>query len=293
MGIFPFAGFWSKDEILAHAYEGMLHGEGLMTFVYLCGTVAAFFTALYTGRQIFLTFFGNARDHHAYEHAHESPAVMWVPLAILAFFATFLGFVGAPFFGNAYQVFVSEGLGLEVPGFNLPAALIATVVALAGLGLSWVLYGRQPLAAGQPDPLSRMLGPLWGLLRNKYYLDQLYGLVIEQKPGRVGETGRADSVRVQPGLLMQFVAWFAGACFAFDRWIVDGTVNFAGAVGRVFGAISAWVDQTFVDGLVNQVGLFANDIGNGLKLIQTGRVQNYLLIAVAGAAIFAFLFMIR
>ncbi len=293
MGIFPFAGFWSKDEILAHAFEGMLHGESLMLIVYIFGTIAAFFTALYTGRQIFLTFFGGARDHHAYDHAHESPPVMWVPLAILAFFATFIGLIGAPMFGSPYQVFVSEGLGMEVPGFNLPAALIATVIALGGLGLSWVLYGQKPLLAGQPDPLARMLGPLWGLLRNKYYMDQIYGLVIEQKPGPAGQTGRADSVRVQPGILMQFVAWFAGACFAFDRWIVDGTVNLAGGVGRAFGTISAWVDHTFVDGIVNQVGLFTNDIGSLLKLFQTGRVQNYLLIAVTGATIFAFLFLIR
>jgi NADH:ubiquinone oxidoreductase subunit 5 (subunit L)/multisubunit Na+/H+ antiporter MnhA subunit len=92
---------------------------------------------------------------------------------------------------------------------------------------------------------------------------------------------------------MMFVAWFAEACFTFDRWIVDGTVNLAGLVGRAFGSISAWIDRTFVDGLVNQVGLFANDVAGGLKLIQTGRVQNYLLIAITGATIFAFLFLIR
>lgn len=293
MGIPPFAGFWSKDEILADAFNGMLSGESLMTFVYICGTIAAFFTALYTGRQIFLSFFGEARDPHAYEHAHESPPVMWVPLAILAFFATFIGFIGAPFFGSPFQTFVSEGLGFEVSGFNVPAALIAVVVALAGLGLSWVIYGRKPLVAGQPDPLSRALGPVWELLRNKYYLDQVYGLVIEQKPGPAGQTGQADSVHVQAGLLMQAVVWFAGVCFAFDRRIVDGTVNLAGAIGRALGTVGAWVDHTFVDGLVNQVGLFANDIGGALKLIQTGRVQNYLLLAITFATIFAFLFLIR
>ncbi len=295
MGIFPFAGFWSKDEILAHAFEGAQHGEGLMLAVYLMGAIAAFFTALYTGRQIFLTFFGEPRDKHAVEHAHESPPVMWVPLAILAFFATFIGFAGAPQLGSPFQVFVSEGLGFEVPPFDYLAAGISLVIALAGLGLAWLIYGRKPLAAGQPDPLSRWLGPLWVLLRNKYFMDQVYGLVVEQKPLPKGSplAGTAASVRVQAGLLMQFVAWFADVCFSFDRWIVDGTVNAAGKIGRAFGSMSAWIDQTFVDGLVNQVGLFANDVGAGLKLIQTGRVQNYVLIAVTGATIFAFIFLIR
>ena len=295
MGIPPFAGFWSKDEILAHAFEGAQHGEGLLLAVYIMGTLAAFFTALYTGRQIFLTFFGEGRDHHAYEHAHESPPVMWVPLAILAFFATTIGFIGAPIPGinSAYQVFVSEGLGFEVPGFDWAAAGISVAVALAGLGLAWLIYGRKPLAHGAVDPLARALGPIWTLLKNKYYLDQLYGLVIEQKRGPAGETGRADSVRVQPGVLMLFIAWLGDALFAFDRWIVDGTVRLAGAIGRMFGNISAWIDRTFVDGFVNQVGLFTNDVSSGLKLIQTGRVQNYLLIAITGATIFAFLFLIR
>ncbi len=293
MGIPPFAGFWSKDEILAHAFEGALHGEFLLLAVYIMGTIAAFFTALYTGRQIFLTFFGEGRDHHAYEHAHESPPVMWVPLAILAFFATTIGFIGAPFLNSAYQTFVSEGLGFEVPSFDMTAAGISVVVALAGLGLSWLIYGREPLAYGAVDPLSRTLGPVWTLLRNKYYLDQLYGLVIEQKPGPAGETGKADSVHVQAGLLLRFAGWFAGVCYAFDKWIVDGTVNLVGRLGRAIGYLSAWIDHTFVDGLVNQVGLFTNDISSGLKLIQTGRVQNYMLIAITGATIFAFLFLIR
>ncbi len=296
MGIPPFAGFWSKDEILAHAFEGAQHGEPLLLAVYLMGTIAAFFTALYTGRQIFLTFFGNeGRDHHAYEHAHESPPVMWVPLAILAFFAVTIGFIGAPFIGSPYQVFVSEGLGFEVPGFDFVAAGISVLVALIGLGLAWYFYGRKPLLARQVDPLKQILGPIWTLLENKYYLDELYGLVIKPRvPLRTtDEAGTARSVIVQPGLLMLFVAWLGDALFAFDRWIVDGTVLLVASIGRAIGSISGWIDHTFVDGLVNQVGLFTNDVSSGLKLIQTGRVQNYLLIAITGATIFAFLFLIR
>jgi NADH-quinone oxidoreductase subunit L len=82
-GIPPLAGFWSKDEILAHAFEQRLWraSRQVASAVFVMLATAAFFTAFYMTRQIFLTFFGEARDHHKFEHAHESPVVMWAPLA--------------------------------------------------------------------------------------------------------------------------------------------------------------------------------------------------------------------
>jgi hypothetical protein len=77
---------------------------------------------------------------------------------------------------------------------------------------------------------------VWTVLRNKYWMDELYGIVIAQKEGAAGKTGKADSVRVQPGLLLYFVGWLSDVCFAFDKWVVDGLVNLAGALGRVFSA---------------------------------------------------------
>src|SRR5581483_9606967 len=113
MGIFPLAGFWSKDEILLESLRAGFFGEGspqvqMIQFVYLARAAAAFLPALYTGRQIFLTFFGKPRDEHAYEHAHESPMAMWIPLAVLATFTTFLGLWNAPFFPEFFH-FVGEG----------------------------------------------------------------------------------------------------------------------------------------------------------------------------------------
>jgi NADH-quinone oxidoreductase subunit L len=298
-GIPPFAGFWSKDEILAHAFErGM--GEhpdpiGLIVFVMLA--IAAFFTAFYMTRQILLVFFGQGRDHHAVEHAHESPFVMWAPLAVLAIFATFIGLANAPGIGFVER-FVGEGgvLGikehLEATAFNPLVAGLSVGIAVAGIVLGILIYGWRPLKEGQRDPLM-ILGPLWKLLRNKYYMDEIYGIVITQKEGAAGKTGTVDSVRVQPGLLIQFVGWFATACFAFDRWVVDGLVNLAGWVGKQIGRLSGWIDKTFVDGIVNEVGYFSSEIAQALRLIQTGSVQNYLLLAVAGAAFIAFVFMIR
>jgi NADH-quinone oxidoreductase subunit L len=296
-GIFPLAGFWSKDEILGHAFELGVHGNlvGLAVFGLLA--IAAFFTAFYMTRQVFLTFFGEGRDHHAVEHAHESPPVMWMPLAVLAFFAITIGFInatplGIDFFGKfvgEYVLGIEEHL--EHTPFNPLVAGLSLGIAFAGIALGYLIYGVRPLQHGQRDPLM-ILGPLWKLLRNKYYMDEIYGVVIAQKEGPAGMTGTADSVRVQTGILIQLVVWFARFCFAIDKWVVDGMVNLAGAIGRVIGTISAWIDHTIVDGLVNFIGIITDMFGDGLKLIQTGRVQNYLLLAVTGAALFAFLFML-
>jgi NADH-quinone oxidoreductase subunit L len=297
-GIPPFAGFWSKDEILAHAFEQMMHGEMVGTIVYIFLALAAFFTAFYMTRQIFLVFFGKeGRDHHAYEHAHESPVVMWAPLAVLAFFATVIGLINAPGI-TWFEHFVGEGaLGLkelpEAGAFNPTVAATSTGIALIGIALGWLIYGRKPLEHGQRDPLMS-LGLLWKAMRNKYWMDEIYGLVIRQKEGPEGKTGTAASVYVESGILEHFVAWLAGASYAFDKAIVDGTVNLVAAIGRALAEISAWIDHTIVDGAVNLVGIVTDTIGDGTKLIQTGRVQNYLLIAITFAALFAgFFFLTR
>jgi NADH-quinone oxidoreductase subunit L len=302
-GIPPLAGFWSKDEIIAHAFEQMQHGEVVGTIVFIFLAIAAFFTAFYMTRQIFLTFFGEARDHHRFDHAHESPTVMWAPLAVLAFFAITIGFINATPFGiNFFEHFVGEGgfLGFahvpaefEPGAFNPTVAATSTGLAIAGIILGWLVYGWKPVKAGQRDPLSN-LPLLWRVWRNKYYADELYGLVIAQKAGPEGQTGTVDSVRVQAGVLLRFVGWVANACFALDKAIVDGTVNLVAALWRIISIISAWLDKNIVDGIVNIVGEITEMIGDGLKFIQTGRVQNYLIIAITGAAIFAFvMFLIR
>ena len=299
-GIPPLAGFWSKDEILAHAFEVGTHGahpDPIAMAVFVMLAIAAFFTAFYMTRQIFLTFFGEGRDHHAVEHAHESPVVMWAPLAVLAFFAATIGFINATPLGiNFFGKFVGEYvLGIkehmEHTPFNPMIAGVSVGIAVAGIALGWLLYGMKPLKHGQADPLTA-LGPIWKILRNKYYLDEVYGLLIAQKDGAAGKTGTVDSVRVQPGVVIKFFGWLAEVCYAFDKAIVDGLVNFAGALGRTLSDISGWIDKNIVDGLVNLTGIVTNEIGGGLKFIQTGRVQAYLLIAVTGAALFAFYFLL-
>lgn len=293
MGIFPFAGFWSKDEILLESLRGGFFHEAspemaTFRFVYICLAVAAFLTALYTGRQIFLTFFGKPRDEHAYDHAHESPMSMWIPLAILAVFTTVLGFWNTPF-APAFFHFVGEGgaLGLAQPfehtefdALAVNSIWISLGIAFAGLFTAWVIYGFRPVRAGQRDPLAR-LGIIWRALTNKYWLDELYGYKINLD----GTT--------QPGLLIRFFGALSRASYWFDRNVVDGLVNLAGWLGRILARLNGWLDKNIVDGLVNTTGSVTNEIAGWWRLMQTGNVQNYALLAAAGAMAFAILFLLR
>jgi NADH-quinone oxidoreductase subunit L len=256
-GIFPLAGFWSKDEILAHAWDEFAH-QGTVSwpfFVWLLLSLGAFLTAFYMGRQIFLVFFGAPRTE-ASGHAHESPGSMTWPLLILAVFAVFLGFAGTPW-GNFVHHFVGEAF--PVTPFSTTVAIISTILAVGGLTLGYLVYGRKPLAQGQSDPLQRALGPVWTVLRNKYYVDELYQATI-----------------------IRFALWLSRLFYRFDdQWVVDPIVDGVGKLGRGLSlALRRYVDDPIVDGAVNGVGQLADWGGRGLRLIQTGRVQEYLLFGV-------------
>lgn len=293
MGIFPFAGFWSKDEILLESLRAGFFAEAspqiqTVRFVYICLAIAAFLTALYTGRQIFLTFFGKPRDQHVYEHAHESPATMWIPLAILAVFASFMGLWNAPF-ALGFEHFVGEGglVGLPQPfehhAFDelaLNSVYISLAIAIAGLVVAYIIYGFRPVAAGQRDPLAR-LGIIWRALTNKYWLDEVYGY-------KINLDGSA-----YPGLLIRFVGALSRASYWFDRTVIDGLVNLAGLIGRLFARLWGWFDKNIIDGTVNATGSVTGEIAGWWRTMQTGNVQNYALLAAAGAMAFAILFLLR
>jgi NADH-quinone oxidoreductase subunit L len=269
-GIPIFAGFWSKDEILAEAFhKGLEQGVPIAVFVWLLGTAAAFLTAFYMARQVFLVFFGAPSSEGA-RHAPESAPAMVYPLVVLAFFATFLGLVGIP-----EDLLVLPGLGanpfhaflgaLTMTGEHFPAlafkplpALISIAMAAAGWGLGWLIYGRQPVRARARDPL-QALGGLWMLLHRKYYVDELY-----------------DATVVRGSIL------FANVNALVDRYLVDGLVNGAGVAGEWFSRVNGWIDRYIVDGLVNLVGYISNEMARGLQLIQSGRVQQYVLVVFFG-----------
>jgi NADH-quinone oxidoreductase subunit L len=273
-GIFPLAGFWSKDEILAHAFEGGLqHGAWLAALIYFVGTFAAFLTAFYTGRQIGLTFAGKPR-HAAAEQAKESPATMTFPLIVLALFTIVLGAMNLPanvvpgmdtlhkLIGGVFAQTEIEGVAeFEATGFNIIVAGVSTVVAALGFVLGFMMYRRHP--AGAPDPLASMPG--YHFLKNKWYVDEFYRKTV--------------------------VGWsYALAEFSskFDRNVVDGMVNTIGEAGRqmAFDLRDA-IDTYLIEGVVNGAGRLAMRGGQALRGLQTGRVQNYLSIAIIGLVILA------
>ena len=200
----PLAGFWSKDEIVGAAFTNgypLLWGVGVLT-----GALTAF----YVTRALWLTFHGEPRDHHLYEHAHESPPVMVLPLAALAVGSALVGFIGVPPEGGFIHGFLKPALearGGEVAEATRSPALVtalglpATSVAagLIGIAIALSMYVRH-----RPDPaaVARAAGAYYRILVNKYYVDELYD-------HRFVDLARA----------------FAGAAWAFDIHIIDGLAN--------------------------------------------------------------------
>ena len=232
----PLAGFWSKDEIVGAAFTNgypILWGVGVLT-----GALTAF----YVTRAMWMTFHGEPREHHLYEHAHESPPVMTVPLVLLAvgsvFAGVLLGFPPDAGFIHGFLEPSVAGHGAEVhaPDYGLITVLAgASVLAgLLGIAVGLAMYSRR-----RPDPaaVSRAAGPVYTLLKNKYYVDELY------------DHRFVDLVRAA-----------FGAAWAFDIHIIDGIVDRLGWLARLIGGQLRQV-QTGV------VGNYALSIAAGLVVL--------------------------
>jgi NADH-quinone oxidoreductase subunit L len=154
IGIPPFAGFFSKDEIIATAFHSQHYA------IWIVALLTAFVTALYMTRTVLLTFFG---DYRGEAHPHESPGVMTAPMILLALLSVGAGFMSG-LFGDWVRL-----PGVEGEGFAAGLAVVSVVVVLVGIGVGWAVYGR----ARDRDPLLSM-GPLSTLLRRNYYMDDLY-----------------------------------------------------------------------------------------------------------------------
>ncbi|HMF19231.1 MAG TPA: NADH-quinone oxidoreductase subunit L, partial [Gemmataceae bacterium] len=181
-----FSGFWSKDEILADVLEAGSPGSvGSFAYLFLfcLGMLTAGLTAFYTFRAYFLTFWGEVRiPHEAGEHPHESPPVMLVPMAILAVGAVALGLILGP--TGVFNDFLQEHwmvsafphlLPFKEHHHNLLLMVASGVLALVGIGLAWWMYVRKPASASE---LAQALPGIYGLSRNKFYLDEIYNAFI-------------------------------------------------------------------------------------------------------------------
>ncbi len=160
-GIFPLAGFWSKDEILLVTRDAGFNG------LYILATFVAFLTAFYMFRLIFIAFFGKSRSEY---EAHESPKSMTIPLIILAALSVVAGFIGAPFFEKAFWAFVYyDSPHQPVP--DLLVIVVSTTVALSGILLAWLIYHKKAISA---EKIKMAFKPIHTVLENKYYIDEIY-----------------------------------------------------------------------------------------------------------------------
>lgn len=170
-GIFPLAGFWSKDEILSATLSSGYTG------LYIVGTIVAFMTSFYMFRLIFTAFFGKKLSDH---HAHESSWVMTLPLILLAVLAVFSGFANSPWiydtFGKSFGTFIFFEEA-EVPHVNLAVAGISTIVSFAGIFTAWLLYSKKVV---DTRALAKKWNGLYKLLYNKYYIDDFYNWAFDR-----------------------------------------------------------------------------------------------------------------
>ncbi len=230
------------------------------------------------GRQVGLVFFGKPRSEAA-AHAQEPGNRMTLPLLVLAFFAAVLGLINVPFIKNGWLhhfaglVHESSGtLHLEAVPFQFSVAIVSTIMAVGGFLIGWAMYRN--LKAGQRDPLEKMLGPVFTVLKNKYYFDELYMAIF-----------------IKPTVKL------ATLCAKFDYdWVINPIVNTVGRIGVVTAIISAKFDEIVIDGLgVLGTARFFKWTGKELRLTQSGQVSNYLLtIALSSLALVGmYLFFIR
>jgi NADH-quinone oxidoreductase subunit L len=282
----PFAGFWSKDEILASSQQ--LGGDGGYKLMLVMGTLGAALTGAYMTRAIWYVFFGERRGASATHDMHENGPRIVVPLLILAGFATIAGFANLPDTGALS--WVPEGLALRFehyveptgayfpsglatfqhPEFNILLALISTAVGLAGVAGAYLWYWKG-------------LGP--------------HGITERNRFARAGYT----ALDKKYGLDVLYVDWIAGstkgpiakAANWVNQNVIDGVVNLVGTSARRSGEwVYKVIDQGLVDTIVNGSGQAAEGSGEILRKGQTGKVQAYGAYLFVGAAVLAAIFVI-
>ncbi|SDF10219.1 MULTISPECIES: NADH-quinone oxidoreductase subunit L [Thalassobaculum] len=189
-GIPFFAGYYSKDMILESAFAAH---TGAGQFAFWAGIVAALLTAFYSWRLLFMTFHGKPRmDQHTFDHAHESPPVMLVPLIVLAIGAVFSGFIGYEYFvGHEMDAFWGSAIKVLEENNVIEAAhhsptwvkLLPLVVGVIGIGAAYVAYILNP---GIPAKVTSAIRPVYLFLLNKWYFDELYDWLFVKRSWQAG-----------------------------------------------------------------------------------------------------------
>jgi len=228
-GVPPFSGFFSKDEILLSAFSSKKY------FIWALGVVGAVLTAFYMFRLIYMTFHGEERmEEEVRHHIHESPRVMTVPLAILAFLSIIGGFIGLPqalggrnWFGKFLEPVIKEAHHTHISaGTEYGLILISVAVALIGIFIAYLFYLKRPELAKQT---AERFPRLYKILYNKYYVDEAYNLAFVQ-PAIKGSERIYES---------------------FDLKIIDGAVNKSALLTDSGGKILSYLHT----GLIKDYGL--------------------------------------
>ena len=228
---FPFlSGFWSKDEILHSAL-------GSSPLIYVIGLVTAFLTAFYMFRLIFVTFYGESRvESDAASHLHESPPMMWVPLAILAIpsalIGLLLGWGGHDSWFHHFTQGVFPEVHHEASGNVILFMVISSVVGLAGIAFAWTRY-RERVPSAEPT------NALQKLVANKYYVDEIYNALIVQPIKNASH----------------YILWRI-----VDNGIIDGIVNGVALAIQIIGGtlrrLQSGLVQTYIVSMVVGIVLF-------------------------------------
>ncbi|MCC5940989.1 MAG: hypothetical protein JJU37_05555, partial [Balneolaceae bacterium] len=274
------SGFLSKDEILAGTLAfSTLNGHWLLPLI---GFTVAGLTAFYMFRLLILTFHGKPSDQKIISGVAESPKVMTIPLMVLAALSLFFFYSFNPFGASSgwFYAAVERPLSM-VPELLQPATypvfyeavssvhtlamVLSIIIAVAGVFLAYTVYQQKKISA---DMLAQRAGFLYKGAVNKWYFDEIYNTLFVKGSH----------------VVMRALRWF-------DETIIDGIVNGAASVTKIFASISGWVDTNIVDGLVNGTASTANRAGGLLSHIQTGKVQTYLLFVIFSFLVLFVLFL--
>jgi NADH-quinone oxidoreductase subunit L len=280
----PFtSGFLSKDAILggALAYGVYLHPQHFL--IPLLGYLAAAMTAFYMFRLIFMTFLGeNRTGEQEREGLHESPLNMTIPLMVFATFSIWIWYNWDPtaVFGHGWMAHFIEkpetatmtaGLTAALGhtpysvvadathSAHIPAMLLSLLVAGSGIFVAWQMHKKGTISF---EAWRKQDTRLYRMLANKYYVDEFYEKTF-----------------------IALVHGLARISAAFDKLVIDGIVNGVASFTQGLSEFSGLVDKHGVDGLVNAMATVTRRIGDRVRTVQTGRVQNYLVYAVIGAIV--------
>lgn len=289
------SGFLSKDGILAGTLVfGKLTGHWLIPFL---GFTVAALTAFYMFRILILTFHGEPRDNHKFEHAHESPFVMAAPLVVLAALSIFIFYTPNPLspdagwflqswvktpsqvtpldtrfeflkpsqYNNVHGEIIHSVLYTETLHWtHYPAMLLSITLAGLGILLAFTFYQWKKINV---DKLTEKIKPIYNFSLNKWYIDELY-----------------DATAVDQTLnFSKILAWF-------DNNIIDGIVNGSAWITKSFSKLSGLFDTYVVDGFVNFTAFFSGFVGFSFKKLQTGKVQTYVVLVIFSVIILLLFF---